>query len=132
MVSPVHARVEHVALWTRDPERLRDFYSEWFGACSNDGYVNPVRRFRSYFLSFGSGARIEIMQVPDLSEPSAHPAPGYAHIALALGSNGAVDEVTARLRAAGFVILDGPRRTGDGYYESVVLDPDGNRIELTV
>ncbi|MEO8038592.1 MAG: VOC family protein [Betaproteobacteria bacterium] len=125
-------RVDHVALWTRNPEQLRDFYSEWFGARSNDGYVNPARRFRSYFLSFGGGARIEIMQVPDLSEPRAHPAPGYAHIALALGSDAAVDQLTARLSTAGFVIVDGPRRTGDGYYESVVLDPDGNRIELTV
>lgn len=104
----------------------------WFGATANDGYVNPKKAFRSWFLRFGDGARIEVMQVPALAIAAAQPAVGYAHIALALGSVEAVDDLTARLSAAGVPILDGPRHTGDGYYESVALDPDGNRIELTV
>ncbi|MEO8755550.1 MAG: VOC family protein [Casimicrobiaceae bacterium] len=131
MVAPVNARIEHVALWTREPERLRDFYVRWFGAESNDGYENPKKQFRSYFLRFGSGARIELMQTPSLRDTGAQPVVGYAHVALTLGSEAAVDELTTLLRDGGITVLDGPRRTGDGYYESVVLDPDGNRIELT-
>jgi lactoylglutathione lyase len=129
--EPLNVRIEHVALWSTDPERLRDFYVQWFGATANDGYENPKKSFRSWFLRFGDGARIEVMQIPALATAATQPAVGYAHIALALGSEGAVDDVTARLRAAGVPILDGPRRTGDGYYESVAVDPDGNRIELT-
>jgi lactoylglutathione lyase len=120
-----------VALWSREPERLRDFYVRWFGATANDGYENPRKAFRSWFLRFGDGARIEVMQAPALASPASQPAVGYAHIALSLGSEAAVDELTAHLSAAGVPIVDGPRRTGDGYYESVALDPDGNRIELT-
>jgi lactoylglutathione lyase len=131
VVSPVPIRIEHVALWTRNVEALRDFYVRWFGAEPNDGYENAKKQFRSYFLGFGSGARIEVMQVPAVGDAQAQPAVGYAHLALALGSDAAVDELTARLREAGVPVIDGPRRTGDGYYESVILDPDGNRIELT-
>lgn len=120
-----------MALWSTDPERLRDFYVRWFGAIANDGYENPRKAFRSWFLRLGEGARLEVMQVPALAPAAQQPAVGYAHIALSLGSEPAVDELTARLRAAGIPIVDGPRRTGDGYYESVALDPDGNRIELT-
>lgn len=129
--EPLNVRIEHVALWSTDPERLRDFYVRWFGATANDGYENPKKAFRSWFLRLGTGARIEVMQVPALATAAPQPAVGYAHLALSLGSEPAVDELTARLRAAGVPIVDGPRRTGDGYYESVALDPDGNRIELT-
>lgn len=129
--EPLNVRIEHVALWSTDPERLRDFYVRWFGATANDGYENRKKAFRSWFLRLGTGARIEVMQVPALATAAPQPAVGYAHIALSLGSEPAVDDLTARLRAAGVPIVDGPRRTGDGYYESVALDPDGNRIELT-
>lgn len=129
--EPLNVRIEHVALWSTDPERLRDFYVRWFGATANDGYENPKKAFRSWFLRLGTGARIEVMQVPALATAAPQPAVGYAHLALSLGSEPAVDELTARLRTAGVPIVDGPRRTGDGYYESVALDPDGNRIELT-
>jgi lactoylglutathione lyase len=131
MVNNVSIRIEHVALWTSDLEQLREFYVRWFGASANDGYENPGKQFRSYFLRFGSGARIEVMHAHALGEAGAQPALGYAHLALSLGSDAAVDALTARLREAGVPVLDGPRRTGDGYYESVILDPDGNRIELT-
>jgi lactoylglutathione lyase len=127
-------RIEHVALWTPDLERLRQFYETYFGARAGARYVNPTKRFQSYFLRFSSGARLEIMQRPDVvaGEEPQHPAPGWAHVAFALGSAHEVDRLTERLARDGFSVVDGPRRTGDGYYESVVLDPDGNRVEITV
>ena len=130
--------IEHAALWTKDLERLVAFYVEYFGAVAGERYFNPRRQFTSYFLSFSSGARLEVMSVPNLSAgalPESAPTgegTGWAHLAFATGSEAQVDALTARLRAAGYAVLDGPRRTGDGYYESVVLDPDGNRVEITV
>jgi lactoylglutathione lyase len=125
-------RVEHVAVWTRDPERLRTFYERWFGATAGERYERRETGFVSYFLSFGDGARLELMARPDVPElrDSPEQAIGLTHLAFAVGSEERVDELTAELAAAGVEVLDGPRRTGDGYYESVVLDPDGNRIEL--
>lgn len=128
-------RVEHIAIWTRDLERLRGFYERYFGAKACEKYTNPRKRFESYFLTFDSGARVELMRAPDLDEGrdrTGRSRVGYAHLAFAVGSESGVDELTGRLRRDGYEILDGPRRTGDGYYESVALDPDGNRIELTV
>jgi lactoylglutathione lyase len=127
-------RIEHVALWTADLERLRQFYETYFEARAGGKYENPVKRFQSYFLSFPSGARLEIMQRPDVvpGEESEQPTLGWAHVAFSLGSEQEVDRLTERLARDGFSVVDGPRRTGDGYYESVVLDPDGNRVEITV
>jgi lactoylglutathione lyase len=122
-------RIEHVAVWTRDLERLRDFYVRWFGARANAKYARPG--FESYFLSFESGARLELMRSDAIPDGSFEPATGLAHLAVAVGSEERVDELTADLRAAGHPVVGGPRRTGDGYYESVVLDPDGNRVEVT-
>jgi lactoylglutathione lyase len=128
-------RIAHVALWTTDIERLTAFYSGYFGAQAGADYANPARGFESRFLTFADGVCLELMRSRQV-EPRAH-APGaermgLTHLALALGSERQVDECTQALRTAGFAVLDGPRRTGDGYYESVVLDPDGNRLELTV
>ena len=128
-------RIEHIAIWTPDLERSKDFYVSYFGAEASEIYYNDANGFQSVFLAFGEGTRIEIMQTTTLSpvqyEPGVHRM-GLTHIAIAVGSEQIVDVLTQRIRKDGFPILDGPRRTGDGYYESVVLDPDGNRIEITV
>jgi lactoylglutathione lyase len=126
-------RIEHIALWTRDLERLRAFYERHFGARSSDRYENPAKQFSSYFLRFDSGARLELMHgAKVLAEgPGDPPTVGLAHFAIAVGDEAAVDALVGRMRAAGQPVIDGPRRTGDGYYEAVVLDPDGNRIEIT-
>jgi lactoylglutathione lyase len=126
--------IEHIALWTQDIERCARFYTTYFGAQAGPRYVNAAKGFESRFLSLASGARIELMRTTTLSPLAIEPGAqrmGLTHIAIALGSEQAVDDLTARIRAGGHPVLDGPRRTGDGYYESLVLDPDGNRIELT-
>jgi len=124
-------RLEHAALWTPDLERARAFYETYFDATAGEKYVNPDTDFSSYFLTFDDGARLELMHTPGLAAAAEHPAVGYAHVAIAVGSAARVDRLTARLRDDGVPVLGGPRRTGDGYYESVVADPDGNRVEIT-
>lgn len=124
--------IEHVAIWTTRLEVLTEFYERFFGARAGPLYRSARRPFESRFLSFGSGARLELMRIPEL-QASAGPAPGVglAHVAFSAGSPEAVDRLTETLRAAGHVVRGEPRRTGDGYYESVVLDPDANVIEIT-
>jgi lactoylglutathione lyase len=125
--------IGHVALWTRDVDRLAGFYREYFGAEVGELYENASKGFASRFLRFGDGARLEIMSTTQLATVHVERGAqrmGLTHLALQLGSAEAVDALTARLRADGHEVLDLPRHTGDGYYESVVLDPDGNRLEL--
>ena len=128
------ARIEHIAFWVDDLDAICAFYEDAFGARAGPRYANPSKGFESRFLSFESGARIEVMTTTRLS-PIRHPAGaermGLTHLAISLGSESAVREVTEKLKAGGVRVLDGPRHTGDGYYESVILDPEGNRIELT-
>lgn len=127
--------IEHLAIWTRDLERMKAFYEKYFGTTSNSLYVNQKEQFKSYFLTFDSGARLELMQRPDIKtipESDGKQYYGYAHLAISVGSKEKVNQVTNRLKDDGFPVLDGPRQTGDGYYESVVTDPEGNRIEITV
>jgi lactoylglutathione lyase len=127
--------IEHIALWTGDIDRLAGFYAKYLGARVGPVYVNRAKGFESRFLTFDSGSRLELMKTtmlrPVANEPGAQRM-GLTHLAISLGTERRVDELTGVLRQAGFPVVDGPRRTGDGYYESVVLDPDGNRIELTV
>lgn len=127
-------KINHVAIWSQDIERLRDFYCRWFGTVAGQRYHNPCKGFTSYFLTFpDGGARLEIMNGPGIiGREEDIKLQGLCHIALSLGSREAVDEMTERMRRAGIPIISNPRTTGDGYYESVVTDPDGNIIELTV
>lgn len=123
--------VAHVAIWTRDLERLRDFYVRFFGARAGPLYHSRRRPFESCFLSFEEGARLELMRLPELA-PAAGPDPrvGLAHVAVSVASRERVDALTAELQGQGFTVLSPPRTTGDGYYESVALDPDGNVVEI--
>jgi lactoylglutathione lyase len=127
--------IEHIAMWVRDLDRMRTFYETYFGAVANDKYVNARKGFSSYFLSFPTGGpRLELMQMPgiiELTNPDAHQYMGLTHLAISVGSETAVDALTNQLRADGYSIAGEPRRTGDGYYESVVMDPENNRIEIT-
>jgi len=126
-------RIDHIALWTHDIERAKQFYVAYFGASAGAGYINPKKGFESCFLSFADGARIEVMRTTTLTPVPFAPGAqrmGLTHLAISVGSERVVDELTERIKADGYPVLDGPRRTGDGYYESVVLDPDGNRIEI--
>lgn len=123
-------KIEHVALWVTDLELVKAFYEKYFEAKAGDRYHNPKTRFSSYFLSFDEGSRLELTNKRHLS-PRVADALGYGHIALAVGGKEAVDEKTALLVADGFPLLSGPRTTGDGYYESVVQDPEGNLVEIT-
>ncbi len=128
-------RIDHIAIWTHDLERLKDFYQAYFGAQAGQKYRNARTGFESYFLTFADGARLEIMTRPGLpprSPEQTSPQAGYAHLSFAAGSREEVDRLTAALAADGFPLLDGPRTTGDGYYESQLLDPDGNPIEITI
>ena len=127
-------RIEHVALWVVDLEAACAFYARHFAAAVGPRYENAAKGHASRFLTLGEGARIELMTgtglVPRLGVQPARPQ-GLAHFALAVGSDAEVDALVGRLLAAGVPVVDGPRRTGDGYYEAVVLDPEGNRIEVT-
>ncbi len=125
--------IEHIAMYVNDLESARTFFMKYLGAQSNDGYHNPNTDFRSYFLTFGDGARLELMHRPDLEELDKHPnRTGYAHIAFRLDSRTQLEELTQRLSEDGYSVISGPRTTGDGYYESCILAVEGNVIELTI
>ena len=126
-------RIEHIAMYVNDLEATRDFFVKYFNAASNDGYHNKTTDFRSYFLSFDDGARLEIMNRPSMEDGEKNLSrTGYIHIAFSLGSREAVDELTAKLKEDGYEVLSGPRVTGDGYYESCIVGIEGNQIEITV
>ena len=127
-------RLDHLAVWTGDLDRLRDFYERYFEARTGARYDSARQvGFSSYFLSFPGGeGRLELMTLPTLDPAVQRPAVGYAHIAIGVGSRGGVDRLTARMAADGVPVVSPPRETGDGYYEAVVKDPDGNLVEITV
>lgn len=126
-------RIEHIALWTDKLEDLKNFYTTYFGASAGSLYHNPGKKFSSYFLSFGSGARLELMHRPEVEQDrQSEFSKGFTHLAISVGSEAAVDQLTDTIRKAGYTVAGEPRRTGDGYYESVIVDPDGNYVEITV
>ena len=125
-------RIEHAAMYVNDIEAEKEFFTRYFGASAGEMYRNKKTGFCSYFLSFDGGSRLELMTAPglqDMDKPSLRT--GFAHLAFSVGSRGEVDALTERLRADGCAVVSGPRVTGDGYYESCVLDAEGNRIEIT-
>jgi lactoylglutathione lyase len=127
-------KLDHVAIWVVDIEAMRAFYEKYFDARSSAKYQNERTRFTSYFLTFPGGGRLELMHRPDIqrvadSRPSDEFI-GYAHVGVEVGSRAAVDTLTKQLQGDGYPLLDGPRLTGDGYYESMIADPEGNRIVI--
>jgi lactoylglutathione lyase len=125
-------KIDHIALYTIDIERLKAFYERYFHAKAGEKYINPKKQFQSYFLSFSEGSRIEIMQKSGIPQRTQEEeSMGLTHFAIGVGDKEKVDALTEELRTNGYKIAGEPRTTGDGYYESVVLDPDGNRIEIT-
>lgn len=134
-VNEATMKIDHIALWTHNLEQMRAFYEMYFNAQAGHKYHNPRTNFESYFLSFDSGTRLELMQMPNVprsQDDVLRQFTGYIHLAMSVGSAEDVDLLTNRLRGAGYRVLSAPRVTGDGYYESIVLDPDGNRVEITI
>lgn len=128
-------KIEHIAIWVQELETMRKFYEKYFGAQAGELYHNPNKNFFSYFLSFTTGARLELMHQPTIPKNLNyldHQYLGLIHFAISVGSMESVNELTEDLRRDGFRIVGEPRTTGDGYYESVVLDPEGNRIEISI
>ena len=126
-------RIEHIAIWVQDLEGMKAFYERYFEAKAGDLYVNPNKNFQSYFLSFSSGCRLELMYKPEIPENSYRlqtEVQGITHFAFTVGSKKAVDLLTEKIRSSGWTVAGEPRTTGDGYYESVILDPEGNRVEI--
>ncbi len=123
--------IAHIAIWTKDLEAMKDFYTRYFRGESNEKYINPTKGFESYFISFESGAKLELMRKQSVDKPlDTEERLGITHIAFKLGSKDAVLSLTETLRSDGFRIVGEPRTSGDGYFESAVFDVEGNRIEL--
>ena len=125
--------IEHVAMYVKDLEKAKEFFVKYFNAKANDLYHNKKTNFKSYFLSFDNGARLEIMTKPEMEdEKKSLNKTGYVHLTFSSGSKEAVDKLTARLKTDGYEVISGPRTTGDGYYESLIVVIEGNQIEVTV
>ncbi|WP_297691406.1 VOC family protein [uncultured Eudoraea sp.] len=128
-------KIEHVAIWTEKLELLKDFYVTYFGAKANTQYYNPQKKFQSYFLTFDSGSRLELMHRPDIPKNTNDRVDkqhlGIIHLAFGVESMSEVDKKAAELKKDGYRVISGPRKTGDGYYEFETLDPDNNRLEVS-
>ena len=129
-------KIEHIAIWVKDIDKVCEFYRKYFGGNIQPLYHNPTKQFTSRFVTFEDGTRLEVMNNPNvgtLTESMFHVEHlGIAHISFSVGSKEKVDLLTKEMSADGVTIVGEPRTTGDGYYESVVLDPEGNRIEITI
>ena len=123
-------RIHHIAIWTFRLEEMKEFYTRYFGGISNEKYVNPMKGFESYFIRFDGGTDLELMSRTNVQNtPIEEDRLGLTHFAFSFDSKESVLDMTERFRSAGYQIVGEPRTSGDGYFESVVLDPDGNRIE---
>lgn len=126
-------KISHVAMWVKDIENIKDFYVKYFNCKCNDKYINDKKYFESYFLSFEDNSKLEIMNIKDIKESNKeNNFYGFAHIAISVGSKDRVDIITKILENDGYTVASNPRTTGDGYYESVILDPENNKIEITI
>ena len=128
-------KIEHVAIWVKNIDKVCEFYHKYFGGVVHSLYHNPAKQFTSRFVTFEDGARLEVMHRPDIENDAGmfhveHI--GFTHLSFSVGSKEEVDCLTQRMSAEGVPVVGQPRTTGDGYYESVVLDPEGNRIEITI
>jgi len=125
-------KIDHIAVWTNELEKMKDFYCKFFEGTSNEKYINSKKGFESYFIAFSEGARLEIMKRTDVTRSPFHGEEfiGINHLAFNVGNKEKVDTLTESLRISGYTIAGEPRTTGDGYYESIILDPEGNRIEI--
>ena len=125
-------KIEHIAIWVKDIDEVCEFYRKYFGGTVHPLYHNPTKQFTSRFITFDDGARLEIMNKPGMFHVEQSQQLGYTHLSFSVGSKEAVNRLTRQMSNDGIVVVGQPRTTGDGYYESVVLDPEGNRIEITV
>lgn len=126
-------RINHIAIYTNDLEKLKSFYIKYFKATSNNLYHNPKSGLKTYFLSFDDGARLELMTSPEVKcEEFDRYKKGLIHLAFSVGSKENVDEITKQIESDGFEVLSQPRNTGDGYYESCILDPENNIVEIVI
>ena len=125
-------KIDHVAAYVSDLEKAKEFFLKYFSCTANEKYHNPRTGLSTYFLSFDDGARLELMQRPDVVQTVDGLAIGFTHLAFSVGSKEAVDSLTARLKEDGYQVVSGPRTTGDGYYESCVAVVDGLLVEITV
>ena len=126
-------KIEHIAMYVNDLEATKVFFINYFDAKANSGYHNSTTGFRSYFLTFADGARLEIMNKPGMSDLEKDTTrTGYIHIAFSVGSKEKVDALTDRLKTDGYDVISGPRTTGDGYYESCIIGIEGNQVEITI
>ena len=134
-------KIEHIAIWVKDIEKVCEFYRKYFGGVVQPVYHNPAKQFTSRFLTFDEGARLEVMHRPDITVGTLNrdcmfhveqEYLGFAHLSLSVGSKEKVDSLTQQMSNDGIQVVGEPRTTGDGYYESVILDPEGNRVEITI
>lgn len=127
-------KIDHIAIWTQHLDKMRHFYENYFDGTSGEKYINPRKNFESYFVEFDSGTRLELMEKLEVDSKLHDDIENYlgiTHFAMSTGARSKVDQLTEQLRSDGYKIIGEPRFTGDGFYESVVLDPDGNKVEIT-
>jgi lactoylglutathione lyase len=127
-------QIDHIAVWTKHLEKMRQFYEHYFHGKAGEKYINPRKNFESYFVEFDGGSRLELMEKLEIDSKLHDDIENYlgiTHFAFSVGDKNSVDQLTEQLRLDGYKIIGEPRTTGDGYYESVVLDPDGNKVEIT-